>query len=186
MLLAQTLDLEPTARKYAAMGSLLLFEGKFKESAEMEKKAIELDASRYEAYADLGVAYQWGGGNRDQASQAFQKAIALEEAARLKRPRDAALLATLADDYASVGDSEKSLVLARQALALAPDSPTVEFKTGDAYETLGKRKEAIPLIAKALANGYNQYEFEHNPGLAGLRGDAKFASALKSFKEKKR
>ena len=184
--LQHSLDLEPTARKYAAMGSLFLFEGKFKESVEMEKKAIELDPSRYEAYADLGAAYQWGGGTHDQVSQAFQKAIALEEAARIKRPQDAALLATLADDYATVGDSERSFVVARQALALAADSPTVEYKTGDAYETLGKRKEAIPLIAKALTNGYNQYEFEHNPGLAGLRRDPEFASALKAFKGKKK
>jgi hypothetical protein len=76
-------------------------------------------------------------------------------------------------------------VLARQALALAPDDPTVNYKVGETYEGLGRRDEAIPLIAKALASGYNAYEFEHNPQLASLRSDPKFAAALKAQKERK-
>jgi hypothetical protein len=44
---------------------------------------------------------------------------------------------------------------------------------------------AIPLVAKALANGYNSFEFEHNPELAGLRGDPKFIAARHAMKEKK-
>ena len=69
-------------------------------------------------------------------------------------------------------------MLARQALALDPDDPFVAYKTGEAYETLGLRSEAIPLIGKALANGYNAYEFEHNPQLAGLRADPKVVSGI--------
>jgi hypothetical protein len=62
----------------------------------------------------------------------------------------------------------------------------VNYKAGDAFETLGQRSEAIPLIAKALANGYNSYEFEHNPLLASLRGDPNFVRALNELKQKKK
>ena len=170
------LDLDPTAQKYAALGSLLLFEGKYAQAARMEEKAIALNPESDQAYHDLAAAYSWSGKNHDMAMQAVAKAIELEEAQRAKQPQDPELLATLADDYAEVGNQGKSLVLARQALALAPDDPTVQYKTGNAFETLGQRQMAIPLMAKALENGYAVYEFEHNPGLASLREDPSFTA----------
>ena len=46
-------------------------------------------------------------------------------------------VATLANAYASVGDASKSLVLARQALALDPNNPSVNYRTGEAFEAIG-------------------------------------------------
>ena len=94
-------------------------------------------------------------------------------------------MAKLADDYAAVGDKNKSLVLARQALALDANDPTVNYKAGEAFELSGQREAAIPLIAKAVATGYDAYEFEHSPELAALRSDPKFVAALAALKERK-
>jgi eukaryotic-like serine/threonine-protein kinase len=182
----RALDLDPTARKYAAMGSLLLLEGNYEQAAEMEKKAIALNSNSREAYEDLGAAYAWSGTHREDKIRAYRNAIALEEAERAQRPHDATLLANLADDYAEIGDAEKSTTLAMQALALAPDDPEVNYKAGDAFETLGQRSQAITLIAKALASGYNTYEFEHNPRLSSLRGDPNFVRMLNELKQKKK
>jgi serine/threonine protein kinase/Tfp pilus assembly protein PilF len=182
--LDRSISLDPTASKYAALGSLLLFEGQFDKAAAMERKAIELDPNYYPAYEDLGAAYSWSGTNHDKAVQAYRKAIELEEADHTKK-QQAWQVARLADDYAGVGDASKSLALARQALALDPHDPTVNYKAGETFEQLGQREAAIPLIAKAVANGYNAYEFEHSPELAGLRSDPKFISALAALKEKK-
>jgi eukaryotic-like serine/threonine-protein kinase len=96
------------------------------------------------------------------------------------------LVAELAGEYAAVGDVGKSLVLARQALALDPNDPTVSYKTGEAFEALGQREKAIPLIAKALSDGYRVYEFEHNPELASLRNDPKFVATLNELKQRKK
>jgi len=174
----RALDLDPTAQKYAALGSLLLFEGKYDQAAQMEEKAIALNPESEQAYHNLAAAYSWSGRNHDKAMQAVVKAIELEEAQRAKQPQDSELLATLSDDYAEVGNANKSLVLARQALALSPDDPTVQYRVGEAFELLGQREAAIPLIAKAVANGYNVYEFDHNPEFASLRKDPKFTATL--------
>jgi Flp pilus assembly protein TadD len=182
--LDQALKLDPTAKNYAALGSLLLFQGQFEKAAEMEQKAIELDPNNYQAYEDLGAAYSWSGTNHDKAVQAYRKAIELEEAGHAKKQQPWQV-ANLADDYAAVGDAKKSLVLVRQALALDSNDPTVQYKAGEAFEQLGQREAAIPLIAKAVANGYNAYEFEHSPELAGLRNDPKFVATLNALKEKK-
>ncbi len=182
--LDQALKLDPTAKYYAALGSLLLFQGQFEKAAEMERKAIELDPKNYQAYEDLGAAYSWSGTNHDKAVRAYRKAIELEEADHAKRQQPGRV-ASLADNYAAVGDAKRGLVLARQALALDPNDPTVNYKAGEAFELLGQREAAIPLIAKAVANGYDVYEFEHSPELAALRSDPKFIAALNALKAKK-
>lgn len=182
----QAIALDPTARKYAALGSLFLLEGKYGEATETEKKAIGLDPKSYDAYADLAAAYLWSGKHHEEAVNAYRKTIQLAEVERAQRPHDPTLLAELADDYADIGEAEKSKMLARQALALDPDDPLVNYKTGEAFETLGQRSDAIPLIGKALANGYNSYEFDHNPRLASLRSDADFVSKLNELKAKKK
>jgi serine/threonine protein kinase/Tfp pilus assembly protein PilF len=182
--LDQALRLDPTAKNYAALGALLLFQGQFEKAAEMEQKAIGLDPNNYMAYEDLGAAYSWSGTNHDKAVRAYRKAIELEEADHAKR-HEPWQVASLADDYAAVGDAQKGLVLARQALALDPNDPTVNYKAGEAFELSGQREAAIPLIAKAVANGYNVYEFEHSPELAALRSDPKFIAALNALTAKK-
>jgi serine/threonine protein kinase/Tfp pilus assembly protein PilF len=182
--LDQALKLDPTAKNYAALGALLLFQGQFEKAAEMGRKAIQLDPNNYMAYEDLGAAYSWSGTNHDKAVQAYRKAIELEEADNAKKQQPWQV-ASLADDYAAVGDRNKSLVLARKALALDANDPFVNYKTGEAFEVLGQREAAIPLIARAVANGYNVYEFEHSPELAALRNDPKFIAALNALKERK-
>jgi serine/threonine protein kinase/Tfp pilus assembly protein PilF len=182
--LDQAIKLDPTAKNYAALGSLLLFQGQFEQAAEMERKAIELDPNNYMVYEDLGAAYSWSGSNHDNAVQAYRKAIELEEADHTKKQQPWRV-AKLADDYAAVGDKEKSLILARQALALDSNDPTVNYKAGEAFELSGQREAAIPLIAKAVATGYDAYEFAHSPELAALRSDPKFIATLAALKERK-
>jgi hypothetical protein len=89
----------------------------------------------------------------------------------------------LADFYASSGQGAKSLVFVRKALALSPDDPDINYRAGETYEILGRRGDAIPLIARTLARGYHATEFERSPELAALRADPAFQSALDKAKK---
>lgn len=184
--LEQSIALDPSDRKYVALGAILLYQGKYDHSAERQREATRLNPNNYEAWSSLGAAYRWSGKNADLAAKAFRTAIDLEEAQRAKGNHAPIFLAGLADDYAEVGEKQKALVLARQALALDQANPTVQYKVGDAYEVLGLRDQAIPLLASALAHGYRVYEFEHNPELAALRADPKFTARLNEEKAKKK
>lgn len=183
--LEAALKIEPNGRAYSALGSVLLLEGKYDNATGMYTKSIELKQNDYVAWSNLGVAYNWSGKQHDKAVQAFRKAIELGEVVHVKNPQDPVLLATLANDYASIGNSEMSLSLVRQALAFASDDSSVEYQAGEVYETLGRRGEAIPLIAKALAQGYRAYEFQRNPELAALRHDPAFQAELQAAKQRK-
>ncbi len=183
--LETSLKIEPDADTYSALGTVLLLDGKYDDAAAMDLKSIQLNPNDYVGWGDLGDAYQWSGTRHAEAVKAFSKAIELEESARAKNRQDPQLLALLANHYASTGNVAQSLVLIRQALAIAPTDPEVQYQTGDAYETLGRRAEAIPLIAKALAQGFGDNEFQRNPQLVSLRGDPAFTRALSAEKAKK-
>lgn len=182
--LETALKIEPTARTYSALGSVLLLDHQFDQAAETYRRSVDLDPTNYVAWGSLGLAYRWSGSARDKAESSYRKAIELAEAVHKKNRDDPDLLVTLADDYAAVGDSTAALPLLRQALALAPDNLSVAFDAGATYETLGQHDKAISLVARAVSSGYRAYELARNPDLAALRADPAFAAALRSADKK--
>jgi tetratricopeptide (TPR) repeat protein len=108
----------------------------------------------------------------------------LAEISRKETPGDSRLLADLGGYYAVTGQTDKSLPLLRQAIALAPDDPDTLFAAGDGNEILHRRSEAIQLIAKSLALGFHADQLQRSPELASLRADSKFQEALKSERVK--
>ena len=159
-------------------------DGNYDDAEKMDLKSIELNPDNYLAWGNLASAYLWSGNRREEAKQAFRKSITLGEAARAKSSKDPELLATLAYNYAATGNADASLMLLRQALALAPGNPSVQYRAADAYETLGQRSDAIPLFAAALGQGYDANEFQQNPLLATLRADPAFTAARAKAKKK--
>ena len=180
----ESAKLEAYVDTYTALGNVLELEGKFDDAATQDKKAIELDSGNSRAWSNLASAYLWGG-RREQAMQAYHKAIELALANLTKSPNDSDLLIQIADFYASSGQGEKSLVYLRKALALSPDDPNVNYRAGETYEILGQRAKAIPLIARSLAQGYHATDVQRSPELAALRSDPAFQSALSKAKSEK-
>ena len=181
----QAIQIEPTDQAYSLLGTLFLYQGKYDESIAAHQQSIKLRANFYNAWANLAEAYRWSGKHHDEAMQAYRRSIELEEVERKQNPRDPELLGTLAYSYAEIGDANRSLTLARQAIALAADDPRANFYAGMSDEILGQRAEAIPLLAKAIARGFHMNEFERDPALAGIRTDPKFKEALAAEKAKK-
>jgi serine/threonine protein kinase/Flp pilus assembly protein TadD len=183
--LETALKIEPTANGYSALGSVFLLNHQYERAAEMYRRSIDLNPASYNAWGNLALAYSWSGELLEKSESAYRKAIALAEAEHEKNRDDPELLVALADFYASIGNSGAANPLLRQALALAPDNLYVAYEAGETYEALGQRDKAIPLIARAVANGYHAYEVERNPDLAALRADPAFATALHGAGKKK-
>jgi eukaryotic-like serine/threonine-protein kinase len=184
--LETSLQIEPNAQAYRALGTVLLLEGKHADAAGMYQKSIDMTPYDYKAWGNLGIAYRWSGTHPEKATEAYKKAIELAETERKKTPEDPELLVALADYYASTGGVNEALKLLRQALALDPGSPSIEYEAGETYESLGERSKAIVLITKAVARGYHHSELDRNPDLAALRADPAFVAALHSTQNAKK
>ena len=164
------------------MGALAELEGKFDDAAALYKKAIELDPDNYEAWGNLGSAYLWGG-NHEQSTQAYRKAAELANAEQSKSPNDPQSYRLCWPDIMRPQDRERKV---RSSFARRSHFPLTtrksNYRAGETYEILGQRAKAIPLIARALAQGYHVTEFQRSPELAALRSDPAFQSALNKAK----
>jgi serine/threonine protein kinase/Flp pilus assembly protein TadD len=178
--LEKSAQIEPSFFAYSTLAELLTTQGKFAEAVEMSKKALDLDPTNYVAWGNLASAYLWSPGGQDKAMETYKKAIELAENSRKETPDDPELLARLGGYYAFNGQSDRSLKLLRQAVALAPNNPNILFVAGDGYEILHRRSDAIELIAKSLALGFHADQFQRSPELASLRKDSQFKQALLS------
>ena len=175
----KAIELAPTHRNYSGMGTLLMLEGNFPDATKMFQRAIEISPTNYTSWANLAASYAWSPGGKEKAVEGYRRAIELAEEQRKRLPKDADLLADLAGYYAAVNDAAKAIPIARQALALAPDSPAVTFRAAEAYELLHQREDALRWIRKAIELGYSLDYIQRSPELALLRADPRFPKVEK-------
>ncbi len=171
----ESIRIDPKHRNsYSNLGLALFYQGKYEEAAKTFQIAVDLNPSRYSAWGNLAGAYQWSPNGKEKAIAAYKKATELAEQSRIKTPKDAALLSTLAGYRAFLGENEASLRLIRQAVALAPENPSILSNAAEAYELLGMRDEALIYIGKALDAGFQIQLLDQSPDLAKLRTDPRF------------
>ena len=178
----RALQIEPDSPDtYQELAWLLEAEGKFDGAVAANRKAADLEPNNYQAWANLGATtLQLADGSR-KAAPAYQKAAALAEAERQRRPKDPELLSSLAYYYARGGNPERARTLLRQSLALGTSNPKIDYVAGEIYEITGDRSAAIEHITKAIGPGYSLAEIDRDPDLKDLRTDPAFQAKLKAI-----
>lgn len=181
----QSSAIRPSAAAASNLGSYYFARGRYAESARALERAVALTPTSFTLRRNLAAALYWSPGERDKSRAAFEKAIELGESARTINPRQPALLAELADSYASVGAREPALACAAGAERLgAANDGEVAFTLAGAYETLGDRAVALEWLKRAIKSGYPVSSIERSPTVAELRKDRRYSSFVsKSFTE---
>jgi serine/threonine-protein kinase len=172
--LKKSLALRPSHRAAANLGSIEWSHARFAQAARAYEQAVELDASDYRVWRGLGLSYYWAPGERPKASAALARAAELAETQLAVNPKNAPLLADLADCYAYLDDAARAKELLKRGLALAPDDVEVQYTAAAAYEQLGERDLALLWIRRALDSGYPRERVFGDPGIAALRSDPRF------------
>jgi len=172
-MLRKSLALEPSYPAYANLGSLYIAERKYKEAADAEEKALQLNDKNYLVWGNLMLAYEWLQ-DKEKAGKARDREIELLEQAVQETPRDAVAQANLGLLYAKKKMRDKSLSRIQSALVLSPDDPTVLEAAGETYEDLGDRTQALPYIEKSLQKGYALAALKSTRDLQDLISDPHF------------
>ncbi len=125
---------------YYALGKYLFRSGRYLEAAQQSRNVVELDASNFKGYDNLGSALMLAG-EFDQAEPAFQHALDL-------RPR--------ADTYSNLGmlfyyqgRFDDAVVAHRNAVKLAPKNYLMHSNLGDALWSAGDPLAAFNQFAAA-------------------------------------
>ena len=171
--LRSSIQLQPSYAAYTNLGALYIRQRRWAEAASTTHKALEINASDWNAWANLGLACEWLN-RKSEAEEAYRNEQARLEALLKVGGDDAEVLAELGLVYSRWHLREKVLPLIEAALARAPDDPNILAAASEAYENLGDRSLALALVKKALACGLTLEELANNPGQRRLILDSRF------------
>jgi tetratricopeptide (TPR) repeat protein len=176
----RSVQIRPTAPALSNLGTTLFYLGRYEESARAFQDAVKQDERDATVWLNLGRALHQIPGTRQQARAPLERASVLLQERLKVNPRNAGLLAGLADAQTMLGEASRARALIGRALVLAPGDADVLQTAAGIDEALGQRDAALAKLTRALAAGYSRWEIEQNPAYGALRQDSRFADVLKA------
>ena len=174
----RSVAIRPTNAAVSNLGTYYFERGRYTEAARAFEQAVKLMPTDHRVWRNLAAALYWAPGERDKAAAAYGKAIELAEKAREVNPRQADLLAQLADSYSMVKREREARDTVAAVERLRPDEASVLFTLAVVWEQLGDRDQALAWLEKAIAAGYTRERIERSPSLSELRKDRRFSGLL--------
>jgi serine/threonine protein kinase/tetratricopeptide (TPR) repeat protein len=174
----KSLALRPTASAYSSLGTVYFFQDRCSEAVPLMEKASDIQPKSDQVWGNLGDVYGCAPNGREKAAQAYRRAVQLGEERLKVNPNDAETLGRVALYRARLGDRNNAVVTIRRALQLAPTSRSVAWHAALAYELAGQRELALASVRAALQAGQPVQEVSHEPALAMLRSDPRYAQLM--------
>lgn len=175
----KSLKLDPGANTMMALGDVFYRQNDFASAIATYERAVDVAPKQFDAWGNLAETYIAAGNHEAQAAEAFQKAAVLAEEERKRTPDDSYTISMLGKYYASLHNETRALPLLRKAIALAPKDPDVAERVAEAYEVLGRRKDALEFLTKALQLGYSANYAKASPTFKSLRRDPDAPPAIR-------
>ena len=176
----RTLALAPAPTAASNLAALQFSEKRYTEAARTLEKTASFGTKDYRIWRNLGAALYWAPGERAKAADAYRQAATLAEQERRLDPKDARVLAQLADCYAMLGDAARARPLAAEAGALAPQDRRVASTLAGVYEFVGDRDAALRWLGAAFALGYPRIDVDSDPTFEKLRKDPRWPKVARA------
>lgn len=170
--LQQGLQIRSSESLHGNLGNALFNKGDYVGAAATFEAAVSPtkgNPGSHVAWANLADTLLWIPGREAEAENAYRKARDLLTPLLERRKDDVTLMSRLGLYSARLGDRAQAEPLLVRVIALAPESASVHFRAGLAYELLGKRDAAIAALTKAVELGYPLKLIQAEPDLLDLR-----------------
>ncbi len=148
------IEIEPTQSMYANLGTMYYYLGRFQDSVEMQREAIELAPDDFRLWGRMAAAYGRMSDREAEANSAYRKAISLAEQVVGVNPNEADALKNLALFYAHTGQAERASSAIERALELTPTDPDTHFFASLTFLELGQDQRCIQELETAVKFGY--------------------------------
>jgi len=171
--LKRSIDLQPSYAAYTNLGAFYLGRRRWEDATTATRKALEINASDWHAWSNLGLACEWLN-RKQEADSAYRQEQSRLEALLKVRGDDPELQAELGLLYSRQGLRERALPLIEAALARSPDDPNILSTAAEAYENFGDRSTALDLLEKSLTLGWTLEQLENVTNFRKLLVDSRF------------
>jgi serine/threonine protein kinase/tetratricopeptide (TPR) repeat protein len=172
--LNKSIEIRPNLEAFNNLGNAYFQLKRFSDAADAFQRGLNLDDSDWLLWGNLGDSLFWAGGRHSQAMAAYAKAISRAEKRLEVNPRDATILAFLADYNAMTQRRQKAIEQIERALSLAPDDGEVRLRAAIVYNQLGDTELCLASLEKAEALGYAAQAIRDTPDFDHLHGNPKF------------
>jgi tetratricopeptide (TPR) repeat protein len=172
--LQRALAIEPSADIYNNLGTIRFYEGHYDDSVPAFEKTVALGANNFDNWANLGDAYRWSSGHKDQAKAAYSHAIQLVREEIAKNPQQVDLRADLAMYLAKSGDKDGALRELKPVEQATKKDPNTLYLSAVVYELCAEREQALAALASAVKAGQSLADIKNEPEFVSLRADPRY------------
>ncbi|MBU6417467.1 MAG: tetratricopeptide repeat protein [Xanthomonadaceae bacterium] len=152
--------------------------GDYEKAARLYHKAMEVNPADYQAPVFLAQAYASLGEKQDEMKTRLGLLNTVERHLKLN-PHDTRALQIGANNLYQVGEKQKALAMAEQALIQGRDEPVVLYNGACFYAMQGETDRALGLLEQAVRLGWGDRAWmEHDSELESLRDDPRFRTLL--------
>lgn len=163
--LEASIKAEPGYAALSNLGELRFQQGRYRDAAQLQKRATEMDAADYMPWGNLGDALQ-AQGDATAARAAYAEGQRRAAAYLQARPDDAKALAASAWFLANLGDSTRARAAAIRSEELGGEPAEVALYNAQTYVRLGDPRAAARRLAQAREAGTPEARIASNPFFA--------------------
>ncbi len=174
----RSIDLRPSSDAQNNLGYTYTLQHRYGEAATAFEEALKLNDSHWEIWGNLGDALYWSGDRRGEAAEKYKKAISIATSRLRINPKDAEMLAYLANYSAMVGDREAAQSYLKRALEVAPSDAEVWFRAAVVYNHFGQTDTTLGYLKRAADAGYSRAIIQDSPDFEALHQTPQFRALV--------
>ena len=169
-----SLDIRKTGDALSNLGTAYFAMRRYADAAKEYEEAVRLSDNEYVLWGNLGDAYFWTPGRRQDAAAPYNRAIALALESLRVNSRDAGALSSVSLYHAMLGERTAAVDYLQRALRIESKRPDLLLNAAIAYQQLREENPALDYLEKAVAAGLPAESLRDLPNFDSLRDKPRF------------
>jgi tetratricopeptide (TPR) repeat protein/predicted Ser/Thr protein kinase len=170
----RSLAIRKTGDAISNLGTAYFAMRRYADAAKEYEEAVRLSDNEYVLWGNLGDAYFWTPGRRQDAAAAYNRAIALALESLRVNSRDAGALSSVSLYHAMLGERAAAVDYLQRALRIEPKRPDLLLNAAIAYQQLREENPTLDYLEKAVAAGLPAESLRDLPNFDSLRDKPRF------------
>lgn len=170
----RSLDIRKTGDAISNLGTAYFAMRRYADAAKEYEEAVRLSDHEYILWGNLGDAYFWTPGRRQDAAAGYNRAMALALESLRVNSRDAGALSSVSLYHAMLGERTAAVDYLQRALRIEPRRPDLLLNAAIAYQQFREENSTLDYLEKAVAAGLPAESLRDLPNFDSLRDKPRF------------
>jgi len=177
--LEKSVSIRPTGPAYLNLGTAYFSRRNFEAAASNYEQGLKLGGDDWLSWGNFADACYQLPGRREQAMNAYGKAIQLADADLKVNPRDGLTWAYRSTYLAMLDRKDEALTSLQKAISFSPQDPDVRLRAALVYNHFEDPDRTIEWLQKARAAGTSASLIRGTPDFDHLSGDPRLQAILR-------